>query len=121
MSVTGCRHQPPTNGAQKPDSPWPGFGEPGVGKISVVVHGDVRHPGHYYLPAGASLESIYATLGGWGGRGEFHAPPTKVRLTREVGGQRTEMDYYIKKMTANEKAAVKLQDGDILYYPIILF
>jgi protein involved in polysaccharide export with SLBB domain len=87
----------------------------------VEVSGDVQHPGRYYLPVGADLCSIYKAFGGWGGRSEFHAAPKNVRLTRKIGGERTETNYEIRKMTEQEKQAVILKDGDRLYYPTLLF
>jgi hypothetical protein len=121
MCVAGCRHQPAANVAQKLSSPWAGFGEPGPGMISVVVAGDVRHPGHYYLTSGANLESIYTAFGGWGGHGEFYVAPYRMRLTREVGGKRTERYYQIRRMTKQEREALELKDGDTLYYATVLF
>ena len=121
VCTTGCRHQPPPATAKQADPPWAGFGEPGPGKIMVEVSGDVRHPGRYYLPVGADLCSIYKAFGGWGGRSEFHAAPKNARLTREIGGERTETKYEIRKMTEQEKQAVILKDGDRLYCPTLLF
>jgi hypothetical protein len=121
VCAIGCRHHVPAGTAKLIDPPWAGFGEPGPGKIVVEISGDVRHPGRYYLPVGANLCSIYTAFGGWGGRGEFHAAPKNVRLTREIGGESTETNYEIRTMTEQEKQAVILKNGDSLYYPTMLF
>jgi hypothetical protein len=121
VCATGCRHQPAAGTSKPVASSWAGFGEAGPDKIAVVVSGDVQHPGKYYLAAGASLDSLYAAFGGWGGHGELGAPPHRVLLTRENAGKRTETYYEIKKMTPREKQAVILKDGDSIYYPVVLF
>ena len=124
--------QPPSSGAVvepppavpesipmlEPTGPWQGFGEPGIGRISVVVLGDIKHQGQYFLPEGANLESVYQSCGGSGGQGDFGgSPPTSVIVNRN--GQET--TYKMTRMTREERAAVELADGDMLSYPTRYF
>ena len=102
----------------EPAGPWQGFGEPGAGRISVTVGGDIEHPGQYFLDEGANLESVYQACGGSGGHGDFGGmPPQRVIVNRK--GKVT--TYAMTQMTTEARAAVKLADGDILTYPEIMF
>jgi hypothetical protein len=121
LSNVSCCHKPISVSTSEPELPWSGFGEPAVGKISVLVGGDVKHPGHYYLDADATLESIFYSFGGWGEHGEFSIPPKDARLTRQIGGLRVDTFYPIRTMTKQERESVLLKDKDVLLYPTIIF
>ena len=111
--VASCRHTRP--------EAWD-FGQPGVGKILVFIDGDIRHPGRYYLDDGANLDSVLSVFGGWGGRGDFGgAPPFKVTLQRERDGKIERLDFRFQKMSASERQAVRLSDGDQLVYHVTIF
>jgi hypothetical protein len=122
VCIVGCQHTQEKAVERKPDLPWGGFGEPGVGKICVFVGGDIKHPGLYYLIEGASLDSVYYSFGGWGGHGDFGGtPPLRVSITRNMDGAQSKQYYQIKKMTKEQRDAVKLKDGDVLEYPTVYF
>jgi hypothetical protein len=122
LSTLGCQQSPhPGNPWPKGNIRWAGFGEPGLGKVSVVVDGEVAYPGQYFLEKGANLESVMYSIGGPGGAGDMSIPPQTVKLIRTVNGQPEKISYPIRKMTKEEREAVSLYDGDILYYPTIVF
>ena len=120
--LAGCAHTAEKTSPQKPEVAWAGYGNPGVDKVSVIVTGDVKHPGRYYLATGASLASVYFAFGGWGGHGHFEgSPPHRVSITRQVGAATQQTWYQINKMSTEERAAVRLEDGDVLRYPAVIF
>ncbi len=119
VALMGCRHEPNSVANTSAKLVWGGFGKPAPGKIAVTVSGDVRHPGRYHLEQGASLESLPYAVGGWGGHGDMHAPPTRASVSGKNRPAKTE--YRIFKMTIEERESVKLQDGDTVEYPAILF
>src|SRR4051812_5909887 len=82
------------------------YGEPGPRKIAVIISGDVKHPGKYYLDDGANLDSVLSVFGGWGARGDGGAPPTKATLTRMKTGVAEKTSYRFWKMTKEEREAV---------------
>lgn len=98
------------------------FGQPGPGRIVVFIDGDVKHPGRYYLHAGANLDSVLSVFGGWGGQGDFGgAPPSKVTLQRKQNGKLERVDYRFPRMSTSEREAVRLRDGDQLLYHVSVF
>jgi hypothetical protein len=123
LCFSGCQHKPETVETGNFALPWSGFGTPGPGKIRVSIDGDVSHPGLYFLESGANLESAYFSFGGWGGRGGLGAddglPPFIARIRRPSGGPIQQ--YRIQKMSKEEREAVKLEDGDLLEYPTVIF
>lgn len=97
------------------------YGEPGPGKIAVIIRGDVKCPGKYYLDEGTSLESALSFFGGWGNRGDGGAVPSKAIVTRMKEGAVEKNPYRFWKMTKGEREAVILKDGDTLSFPTIIF
>jgi hypothetical protein len=124
--------QPPSSGAvvetpppvpksipmPEPTGPWQGFGEPGPGRISVTVLGNIKHQGQYFLAEGANLETVYQSCGGSGGQGDFGgSPPPSVDVNRN--GKVT--TYRITRMTTEAREAVKLEEGDVWIYSERIF
>jgi len=115
VCILSCTHMP-----QNQSRVWD-FGQPGPGKICVVIFGDVKYPGRYYLDGGANLDSVMSVFGGWGGHGDFGgAPPRTVTLQRERDGKIERVNYRFIKMSASERQAVRLSDGDMLIYRVTI-
>jgi hypothetical protein len=115
LGVSSCQHT-------RPEAEVWDFGQPGVGKILVFIGGDVKHPGRYYLDDSANLDSVLTVFGGWGGQGDFGgAPPYKVTLSREQDGKMGQVVYRFRKMSASERQAVRLSDGDKLFFNVSIF
>ena len=112
VCFASCRHTPQ-------GQVWD-FGQPGPGKILVFIDGDVKNPGRYYVDDGANLDSVLSVFGGWGGRGDGGAPPVTVTVQRERDGKLERVNYRFRKMSASERAAVRLRDGDQLYYHVTI-
>ncbi len=102
----------------EPTGPWQGFGEPGPGRISVTVLGNIKHQGQYFLAEGANLETVYQSCGGSSGQGDFGgSPPPSVDVNRN--GKVT--TYRITRMTTEAREAVKLEEGDVWIYSERIF
>ncbi len=122
LCLAGSAHTADKTSGPKPEVAWVGYGKPGVDTISVIITGDVKYPGRYYLAGGASLDSVYFAFGGWGGHGDLvGTPPHKVSITRQVDAAKKVKWYGISKMSREEKTAVRLEDGDWLEYPTVIF
>jgi hypothetical protein len=118
-ALVGCQHEPARVTKTAAETVWHGFGKPGPGKIAVTVRGDVKHPGCYYLEQGASLESLPYSFGGWGGRSDMIGRPSKAYIS---GSYRSvKIIYLLKRLTKEEREAVKLEDGDLVEYPVDFF
>lgn len=115
VSLLSCAHTPPAPPLLTE------YGIPGAGKIQVVIDGDVKHPGKYWIPNTSNLVTVEKVFGGWGGHGDFGGvPPLRVILIRGVNEHEVRNKYSLN-MPADQKAAITLEDGDKLLYPAILF
>lgn len=131
------QHQKKFNSRQRPslsvtNSPvkiadliWQGFGTPGPGKIAVNIVGEVEHPGRYHLERGTSLLSMPLSAGGLIRRGGLstneHLLPQMVVVRRTKDNKPHKMTYPIVRMSEEELDSVKLQDGDTVEYPQVIF
>ena len=61
------------------------------------------------------------SVGGPGGAGDMGVPPQSVIVTRVVHDRPEKIEFTFRKMTKEEREAALLKDGDILYYPRIVF
>jgi hypothetical protein len=96
------------------------YGTPGTGMVQVIIRGDVKHPGKYWISNNSNLATVEYLFGGWGGHGDGGIPPHRVRLTRTLDRDVVRTDYRLS-MPADQKAAITLKDGDVLFYPAVIF
>jgi hypothetical protein len=123
--TNGCQHKPASAGAKNTDSVWQGFGTPGPGKIAVTIVGEVGHPGRYFLEQGASLQSVLLSAGGLIRKGGLstneHIAPHVAFVRRTKDNEPHKTTYPIARMSGEELDSVKLQDGDTVEYPRVIF
>jgi protein involved in polysaccharide export with SLBB domain len=81
-------------------------------KITVFVVGQARYPGSYSLTGQSTLTSALFASGGPNGNGSLR----RLQLKRQ-GQTVTEFDLYNFLGNGDKSNDVKLQDGDVLFYP----
>lgn len=81
-------------------------------KITVFVVGHARHPGSYSLTGQSTLTSALFASGGPNASGSIR----KLQLKRQ-GQTVAEFDLYNFIGNGDKSSDVKLQDGDVLFYP----
>ena len=120
--ASGCMHA--RNSLSVPDvnAPWRGFGHPGTGSIAIIIDGEVKYPGTYYLENRQNLDSILTVFGGWSSSAEAGYLPLSVTLHREQSGRTNIHEYFFRKqMSAKHRMAVGLRDGDKLTFNRIVW
>ena len=100
------------------------FGEKTKDTLSVVIGGDVAHPGQYFLPKGFGLKSVLGIVGGYGWKGhrahgsaktaQFHG---RIRIFRSIDGAKaTKTEYKISELHQAKSSDVPLLDGDVIEF-----
>jgi hypothetical protein len=96
--------------------------ETNPGKIRITITGDIRHPGRYWVSNSVSLADLPIIAGGWGGHGEFSAPPSRAIVTNSTANPNYPVViYHLRKLSVTEQVAIHFRDGDVIRFPAIIF
>jgi hypothetical protein len=98
------------------DDNIPIYGEPGDGRIEVLVRGDFLHPGAYWLPAGTKLPALLKLA-------QLRNSPPIILIIRMHQGERQTTRFWTKLIQGKEAGKMldskeahefSLEDGDIV-------
>lgn len=109
-----CREESKQAPPKQAEIPWGGFGEQGANRISVVMIGNIKHPGNYHLSPEATLESAFNSAGGSAFLGEMTSRHTKVRIMRTIDGKPSKVVYSIQNPPGQSQDPIALKNGDVL-------
>lgn len=118
VCAAGCQHASQGQITDKADLGWREYGDPGPGKITVIVGGYVRHPGRYHLDSGVTLAAIPNLVGGWSKCPTCGNTPHWVWIKRATDNNQTAVRYTLTESHETEIRAVTLSEGDRLDYGV---
>lgn len=108
-------------GKQAPRDPEQVFGVRSTNTISVVVSGNVDHPGNYNVYRGTGLKSLPMIVRGFGGRGDFGGGVKNILLFRIVNGVESKMQFRKTDLNRPDTPDFPLLEGDRIWVDEIVF